>query len=111
MRKWRNRQMSREEKAAKEVGTIVERLLAGWPVYGVVAVALFAYSELWIEAKISEGIKKETGQTQTVTELSTAVALNTDAVNDLAGDVAGLDTSIRDLNSDVKETLRILATQ
>lgn len=99
------------ERAAKEVGTIVERILDGWPVYSVVAVALFAYSELWIEAKIRDGIKAETGQTATVQELSTAVALNTDAIEDLSGDVGDLDTSIRDLNSDVKETLRILATQ
>jgi hypothetical protein len=97
--------------AAKDVGSIVERLLAGWPVYGVVLVFLAGYSELYIEKKISDGIKAETGQTFTVTELSKDVALNTDAVNDLALDVSELTTTSRELNADVKETLRILASQ
>lgn len=99
------------DQAAKDVGTIVERLLAGWPVYGVVLVFLAGYSELYIDAKISQGIKEQTGQTVTVTEMATKVALNTDAVNDLEGTVGRLDTSISSLNDDVKDTLRILATQ
>lgn len=97
------------EQAAKEVGTVVERILAGWPVYGVVAAAMFAYGELYIEKKISDGIKAETGQTATVTELSKDVALNTDAIEDLSGDIGELTTTSRELNADVKETLRILA--
>ena len=97
--------------AAKTVGSVVERILAGWPVYSVVAVALFAYSELWIEAKIREGIKAETGQTQTVQELSTNVALNTDAIDDLGEDIGDLNQSVQTLNQDVKDTLRILANQ
>lgn len=99
------------EQAAKDVGSVVERLLAGWPVYSVVLVFLAGYSELYIEAKISAGIKEQTGQTQTVTEMQTAVALNTDAVNDLGQDVQALNTSVTSLNDDVKDTLRILATQ
>lgn len=97
--------------AAKDVGTIVERVLAGWPVYGVVLVFFGAYSELYIEKKISDGIKEETGQTVTVTDMRTAVALNTDAVDDLSDDVVALTASINTLNSDVKETLRILAAR
>lgn len=100
-----------ETQAAKDVGTIVERLLAGWPVYSVVLVFLAGYSELYIEKKISDGIKEETGQTVTVTDLQTSVALNTDAVNDLGDDVKGLDSSVKSLNDDVKDTLRILAAQ
>jgi len=101
--------MSRE--AAKDVGTIVERLLHGWPVYGVVVVFLAGYSELYIEKKISDGIKEETGQTQTVHDIQTAVVLNTDAVEDLGEDVVTLTASINTLNADVKETLRILAAR
>lgn len=97
--------------AAKDMGTIVERLLAGWPVYGVVLVFLVGYGELYLEKKIRNGILLETGQTAAVTDLATGVALNTDAISDLGDDVQGLDTSIRDLNGDVKETLRILAAQ
>jgi hypothetical protein len=97
--------------AAKDMGTVVERLLAGWPVYGVVFVFLAGYSELYIEKKISDGIKEETGQTETVHDIETAVALNTDAVDDLSDDVVALTASINTLNSDVKETLRILAAR
>ena len=99
------------EQAAKDVGTIIERLLAGWPVYGVVLVFLAGYSELYIEKKISEGIEEETGQTETVHNLETSVALNTDAVEDLGEDIEALTASINTLNADVKETLRILAVQ
>ncbi len=88
-----------------------DKLVEGWPVYVAVAAFLFAYSELWIEKKISDGIKAETGQTQTVTELTTAVALNTDAVDDLGDDIVGLTTAVNTLNTDVKDTLRILASQ
>ena len=97
--------------AAKDVGSIVERVLAGWPVYGVVLVFFAGYSELYIEKKISDGIKEQTGQTQTVTDMSTAVALNTDATKDLGEDVVALTASINPLNADVKETLRILAAR
>ena len=86
------------EQAAKDVGTIVERLLAGWPVYSVVAVALFGYSELYLKNMISSQIKNETGQTVTVTEMAKDVALNTDAVNDLDVTVNRLDASIGSLN-------------
>lgn len=97
--------------AAKEVGTIVERLLNGWPVYSVVGVAMFAYGELYIEEKIRKGIKSETGQTVVVTEIAKDVALNTEAIEDLGDDINDLTEVTRDLNSDVKETLRILAAQ
>ena len=97
--------------AAKDMGTFVERLLAGWPVYGVVLVFLAGYSELYIEKKISDGIKAETGQTSTVTEISKDVALNTDAIEDLSDDIGELTTTSRELNADVKATLRILANQ
>ena len=100
-----------ETQAAKDVGTIVERLLAGWPVYSVGLIAMWGYAELYLDRMISDAIKAETGQTQTVTEMQTAVALNTDAVNDLGDDVQALNTSVTSLNDDVKDTLRILATQ
>jgi len=83
-----------------------DKLVEGWPIYVVVAGALFGYSELWIEKKIREGVTAQTGA-----NISTQVALNTDAVNDLSDDVNDLDDSIKTLNGDVKETLRILAAQ
>jgi len=97
--------------AAKDVGNIVHRVLAGWPVYAVVAAALVAYGELWIDRKIDDAITAGVGGTSTVTMLQTSVALNTDAVEDLEGAVTRLDTSIVSLNDDVKATLTILATQ
>lgn len=99
------------DEAAKDIGSVVERLLAGWPVYGVVLTFLLGYSELYIDKKISDGIKAETGQTATVTEIAKDVALNTDAIEDLSKDIGELTMTSRELNADVKETLRILATQ
>lgn len=99
------------EQAAKDVGNIVERLLAGWPVYSVVLVAMFLYAQLYLKDMISTAIRAETGQTSTVTEIAKDVALNTDAIEDLSGDIGELTTTSRELNADVKETLRILATQ
>lgn len=81
-------------------------LLDGWPIYVAVVGFLGVYSELWIEKKIREGIEAETGD-----NISLQVGLNTDAVNDLETTVLGLDTSIKTLNTDVKDTLRILASQ
>ncbi len=101
--------MSKE--AAKNLGSIVERVLAGWPVYSVVFVFLAGYSELYIERKISDGIKEETGQVVTITDMQTSVALNTDAVEDLDAAIVTLTSSINTLNSDIKETLRILAAR
>lgn len=88
-----------------------DKLREGWPIYVAVFGFLAVYSELWIEKKISDGIKAETGQTQTVTGLITAVALNTEAVDDLGVDIVGLTTAVNTLNADVKDTLRILASQ
>ncbi len=99
------------EQAAKDVGNIVERLLAGWPVYSVVLVAMWAYADLYLDNMISNAIKNETGQTMTVTALASDVRDLGNDVDDLEGTVDRLDTSIRDLNSDVKDTLRILANQ
>jgi len=97
--------------AAKDVGNIVERLLAGWPVYAVVLGAMWGYSQLYLKNMISDSIKAETGQTSTVTEISKDVALNTDAIEDLSDDIGELTTTSRELNADVKATLRILANQ
>ncbi len=97
--------------AAKDVGNMVERLLAGWPVYVVVLGAMWGYSQLYLDKMISDAIKAETGQTESVHDIETAVALNTDAVDDLGEDVVALTASINTLNSDVKETLRILAAR
>jgi len=93
--------MTSENEAAKNVGTLVERLLAGWPIYSVVAVALFAYSELWIEKKIQEGIAIETG--------NTSLAVLVDNVKDVEASVKANGDAIRELNGDVKATLRLLA--
>lgn len=82
------------------------KLLEGWPIYVAVAGFLFAYSELWIEKKIREGITAQTG-----TNISLQVGLNTDAVEDLSDDIVSLTTAVNTLNTDVKDTLRILAAQ
>ncbi len=83
-----------------------DKLLEGWPIYVAVAGFLFAYSELWIEKKIREGVTEQTGA-----NISLQVGLNTDAVEDLSEDITTLNTSVTTLNADVKETLRILASQ
>lgn len=83
-----------------------DKLIEGWPIYVAVAGFLFAYSELWIEKKIREGITAQTGS-----NISLQVGLNTDAVNDLGEDVSTLNTSVMSLNEDVKDTLKILSAQ
>lgn len=57
-----------------------------------------------VDARISEKV----GQAESVSTLTTSVALNTDAINDLDASVGDLGTDIRELNSDVKDTLRLL---
>jgi len=54
-----------------------------------------------IDARITE---------KTGANIITQVALNTDAVDDLGDDIKSLDASVKGLNNDVKETLRILAS-
>jgi len=83
-----------------------EKLVEGWPIYVAVATFLFAYSELWIEKKIRDGVAEETGD-----NISLQVGLNTDAVEDLGDDIVSLTTSVETLNTDVKDTLKILSTQ
>lgn len=83
-----------------------DKLIEGWPIYIAVAGFLFAYSELWIEKKIRQGITAQTG-----TNISLQVGLNTDAVDDLGDDIVSLTTAVNTLNADVKDTLRILASQ
>jgi len=83
-----------------------DKLVQGWPIYIAVIGFLAVYSELWIEKKIQDGIKLATGA-----NISLQVGLNTDAVEDLSDDIVGLTTSVQTLNADVKDTLRILASQ
>lgn len=99
------------DEAARDMGSIVHRLLAGWPVYGVVLAGLLAYSELWIDRKIDDAIVAGVGATSPVTMLQGDVQVLTAEVDNLEDSVSRLDTSIGSLNDDVKETLRILATQ
>lgn len=99
------------DEAAKDLGTVVQRLARGWPVYGVVFAAMLAYSELWIDAKIDAAISAGVGGTSPVTMLQGDVQVLTAEVDNLGEDVVRLDGSIVSLNDDVKETLRILATQ
>jgi len=100
-----------KQTTAEIVGNIVTRAIEGWPVYGIILGLMWGYAELYLGSMISTQIKEETGQTATVSTLSTNVALNTDAVEDLETAVGRLDTSIQTLNGDVKETLRIIATR
>lgn len=60
---------------------------------------------------IDQRIADKVGSTVAVSEVKTAVALNTDAINDLGKDINDLDDSVEELNSDVKDTLRLLAEQ
>jgi len=96
---------------AEIVGNIVTRAIEGWPVYGIIVALMWGYAELYLGDMISTQIKEETGRTETVSALSQNVALNTDAVEDLEAAVTRLDTSIQTLNTDVKETLRIIAAK
>lgn len=96
---------------AEVVGEIVTTLIKGWPVYGAVLAVMWLFAKFYLADMISTQIVEETGQTATVSTLSTNVALNTDAVDDLETTVTRLDGSIQTLNTDVKETLRIIATQ
>lgn len=62
-----------------------------------------------LNAVIDTRINEKVGQAESVATLTTSVALNTDAINDLDKTVSNLGTDIRELNSDVKDTLRLLA--
>ena len=83
-----------------------DKLVQGWPIYVAVIGFLGVYSELWIEKKIQDGIKAATGDNITL-----AVGLNTDAVDDLGDDIVDLTAAVNTLNADVKDTLRILASK
>lgn len=83
-----------------------DKLIQGWPIYIAVLGFLGLYSELWIEKKIRNGIKEQTGE-----NISLAVGLNTNAVEDLSGDIVTLTHAVETLNADVKATLRILAAK
>ena len=97
--------------AAKDVGNVVHRLLAGWPVYAVVIAFVVGYGELWIDRKIDQAIAGGVGGTAPITMLQSDVRDLGNDVDDLENTVGRLDNSITSLNDDVKETLRILATQ
>jgi len=96
---------------AEVVGELVTTIIKGWPVYGAVLGIMWLFAQFYLADMISEQIVEETGRTETVSGLSTNVALLSDDVDDLEGSVDRLDVSIRTLNDDVKETLRIIATQ
>lgn len=84
----------------------LDKLIEGWPVYSAVIIFLVGYSELYLEAKIRDGITAQTG-----TNISLQVGLNTDAVEDLGDDIKDLTAVTNTLHNDIKDTLRILAAQ
>jgi len=100
-----------KKEPAEVVGEIVTQVIKGWPVYGAVLGVMFLFAKFYLADMISAQIVEETHQTATVSSLNTNVALLSDDVDDLEGAVTRLDTSIQTLNTDVKETLRIIATQ
>lgn len=75
----------------------------------VICTAAIFVAKLVLADFVDTRIDAKVATTATVAGLTTSVALNTDAIGDLSSDVGDLVIVSRDLNSDVKETLRILA--
>ena len=94
---------------AERISSVVTRLIDGWPVYGAVFAFLWAYNELWIEDKIRKGIEAQTAKTEAVTELTTSVSNNTQAIQAQTNTLNRLDDNVTLLHSDVKDIYRFLA--
>ncbi len=95
--------MSKIKKAWDDYGGLI---MAVGGVVSIICTAAVFVGGLYLNSKIDARIKLHTGA-----NISLQVGLNTDAVNDLESSINGLDESIKTLNTDVKDTLRILANQ
>ena len=91
--------MSEEDTAAQNVGTFVQRLLSGWPVYAVVLAFLMGYHELYMEKKIADGVERETSRTETVRAIQAQLSTNTKRIED----------KVEEVERDTKAILRLLA--
>ena len=95
--------MRKIKEAWDEYGGLI---MAVGGVVSIISGAAVFVASLVLTNMIDARIKDQTGA-----NISLQVGLNTDAVNDLESTVSGLDESIKTLNTDVKDTLRILASQ
>jgi hypothetical protein len=94
--------------AINEYGNLI--LVIGGVVSAIGGILIWI-ATMVLTSMIDSRIEAQVGTTASVAGLTTTVALNTDAINDLGDDVDDLDGNIQGLNDDVKQTLRILASQ
>ena len=95
--------MSKIKKAWDDYGGLI---IAVGGVVSIICSAAVFIGSLILNDVIDERIKTHTGA-----NISTQVALNTDATEDLGEDDRDLISSVETLNTDVKDSLRILASQ
>ena len=67
-----------------ETPKFVKQLVEGWPVYAAVAAFLFAYSELWIDARVDRRIAASHAALPSMTEVDKKVGENTVKLDSLA---------------------------
>ena len=94
--------MSDTDQAVDKTANFVKTLIAGWPVYGVVLGVLFAYSELWLDAKIADAIKTQTLTQPAIVGVTQAVQTNTNAIN-------RVESKVEEVEGDTKAILLHLA--
>ena len=86
-----------------------DRILEGWPVYTVVAGALFTFSEFWIDKKISDGIAAQTGQVVVITDLRQSAAITAVAATTNAESIVRVEGKVEEVERDTKAILLHLA--
>jgi hypothetical protein len=94
--------MSDTDQAVDKTAEFVKTLVAGWPVYGVVAAVLWGYGEFWLDAKIADAIKTQTLEQPAIVGVTQAVQTNTNAIN-------RVETKVEEVEGDTKAILLHLA--
>jgi peptidoglycan hydrolase CwlO-like protein len=80
-------------------------------IVGMISTAAIFVASLVLNEMIDERIAEKVGTTASVTAIQNTLVVLSDDVDDLERSVEDLDDSIQGLNDDVKDTLRILATE
>lgn len=99
--------MTKIKKAWDDYGGLI---MAVGGVVSIICSAAIYVGSLMLDTRIKE-IAKEVVLEQTGTNIALQVGLNTDAVEDFSEDIKELTRSVNTLNTDVKDTLRILAAK
>ena len=88
------------------------RLIDGWPIYAAMAALLFTFSELWIDAKIKQGVAAGVAAataTPDGSDVKTSVAVLSTQITSLDQQVSKMNDGLDTLNQDIKAVLLHLA--